>query len=135
MQSRVTFPGGKKVHAEFDNGMVVETDQPVQYGGDNTAPSPYWLFISSIGTCAGSYVLSFCNERGIPTEGININQRLEFDTTPFGTSKLARIVLDINVPGGFPEKYHKALVKVADQCAVKKTIMDPPEFKVQTVVN
>ena len=49
MDMKITFPGGKKVHAELEGGMVVETDQPVKYGGDGSAPTPYALFLASIG--------------------------------------------------------------------------------------
>lgn len=133
MEITVTFPGGKKVNAEV-NGMVITTDQPKQEGGDGTAPSPFAHFLASFGTCAGIYVLSFCQERGIPTDRIMLLERLEYATTEDGKSRLNKIILDINVPPAFPEKYLKALVKVADLCAVKKTIMDPPQFEIKTNV-
>ncbi len=133
MDIKVTFPGGKKVNAEL-NGMVISTDQTKLEGGENSAPSPYLHFLASIGTCAGIYVLSFCQERKIPTDKITLTERLEFATTPEGRSFLDTIAIDINVPPDFPEKYHKALVKVVDQCAVKKTIMHPPKFAINTVV-
>ena len=133
MEITITFPGGKKVDAAF-SGMVVKTDQPQSMGGDGTAPSPYALFLASLGTCAGIYVLSFCQERGIPADGITLTQRHEYTTTETGTPKLSTIVIEINVPPSFPEKYHKALVRVADQCAVKKTTLNPPQFSVRTVV-
>ena len=132
MDITITFPGGKKVNAEV-NGMIIPTDQPKLQGGDNSAPSPFMHFLASIGTCAGIYVLSFCQERKIPTDRITLTERLEY-TTEDGKSKLSKIVLDINVPPDFPEKYHKALIKVADQCAVKKTMMNPPQFEIKTVV-
>jgi ribosomal protein S12 methylthiotransferase accessory factor len=133
MEIRITFPGGKKVNAEL-NGMVIPTDQTKDEGGENSAPSPYLNFLASIGTCAGIYVLSFCQERKIPTDNITLTERLEYATTPEGKSFLDTVVLDINVPPDFPEKYHKALIKVADQCAVKKVIMHPPKFAINTVV-
>ena len=133
MDIKITFPGGKKVNADM-NGMVIPTDQPKKLGGDDTAPSPYALFLASIGTCAGIYVLSFCQERKIPTDAISLSQRLEYATTAEGKSKLSKILIDVHVPPEFPEKYHSALVKVAEQCAVKKTIQDPPQFEVRTVV-
>jgi ribosomal protein S12 methylthiotransferase accessory factor len=46
--------------------------------------------------------------------------------------KLGKIAIDINLPADFPEKYKDAIVRVADQCAVKKTILAPPEFEVKT---
>ncbi len=133
MEITITFPGNKKVNAEVD-GMTIATDQPVKQGGDGTAPSPYLLFLASLGTCAGIYVLSFCKERNIPTDGISLTQRLEYAVNAEGKSALDTIALDINVPPDFPEKYHNALVKVADQCAVKKTIMHPPKFAIRAVV-
>ncbi len=133
MEITISFPGGKKVNADV-NGMVIPTDQPLTQGGEGSAPSPYLLFLASIGTCAGIYVLSFCKERGIPTDKITLTQRLEYVTTPEGKSILDTIALDIHVPPDFPEKYHNALIKVADQCAVKKTIMHPPKFSIKTIV-
>jgi len=121
------------VNAEF-NGFIVRTDQRVKEGGENSAPSPYEYFLSSLATCAGIYVLSFCQERKIPTEGISLVQRLEYGKKEDGKPFLEKIVLEIIVPPEFPEKYHKALIKVADQCAVKKTIMNPPKIEVKTTV-
>jgi ribosomal protein S12 methylthiotransferase accessory factor len=133
MDIKITFPDGKKVNAEV-NGMIISTDQTKLEGGENTAPSPYFHFIASIGTCAGSYILSFCQERKIPTDNITLTERLEFATTPEGKAYLDTIAIDINVPPDFPEKYHRALVRVADQCAVKKAILRPPKFAINTVV-
>ena len=133
MEITITFPGNKKVNAEM-NGLVIPTDQPVTQGGDGTAASPFVHFLASIGTCAGIYVLSFCRERGIPTDNITITQRMISVAGPDGKSSLDTIAIDINVPPDFPEKYRNALIKVADQCAVKKTILHPPKFQIQTVV-
>jgi len=133
MEMKITFPGGKKVNAEFD-GFVVKTDQPLKYGGQNSAPSPYDHFLASIGTCAGFFALSFCEKRNIPTENISLVERLEYGKTKDGKGFLEKIVLEIIVPSEFPEKYHSALVRVADQCSVKKAILSPPKFEVKTMV-
>jgi len=133
MEIKIAFPGGKKVNAEFD-GFVIKTDQPLKYGGENSAPSPYDHFLASIGTCAGFFVLSFCEKRNIPTENISLVERLEYGKTKDGKGFLEKIVLKIIVPSDFPEKYHNALVRVADQCSVKKAILSPPKFEVRTMV-
>jgi len=52
MEMEITFPGGKKVNSTY-KGFTVETDQPKDEGGDGSAPEPYDLFLSSIGTCTG----------------------------------------------------------------------------------
>ena len=125
----VTLPGGKRVDAQVGRHLV-RTDQPVAGGGEDSAPSPYQLFLASIGTCAGIFVAGFCQKRGLPTEGIRIVERLRAAED----GSLAGVDLDIEVPPGFPEKYHEALVRVADQCSVKKAIQVQPRFAVRTLV-
>jgi putative redox protein len=126
----VSFPGGKKVTAHFD-GFEITTDQGVDSGGEGTAPEPYDYFLASIATCAGYYVFKFCESRSIPTDGISLRQSWERDDK----DKLVRIALRIEVSPDFPTKYHKALVRAANTCSVKKTLLDPPEITTETVVN
>lgn len=132
MDMLVTFPGGKKVNAEFD-GMTVATDQPAASGGEGSAPTPFNYFLASIATCAGIYVLGFCRERDIPTEGLSLRQHAKFSDTEKGKRRLAKVSLEIRLPPGFPEKYRNAVVKTAELCAVKKAILDPPDFEVAVV--
>ena len=127
MEIRITFPGGKKVNAEIGN-RTIATDQPATGGGEGNAPTPFDYFLASLGSCAGIYVLSFCQERNIPTEGLGLTQRAEFGEGEGGRRRLARVVMDIDLPEGFPEKYRNAITKAAGLCSVKKVIMDPPEF-------
>lgn len=127
MEIRITFPGGKRVNAEM-NGFAIPTDQPVEAGGEGTAPTPFGYFLASLGTCAGIYVLSFCQQRGIDTTGMSLAQQMAFETDDTGRNRLARLTIDILLPPGFPEKYRNAIVRTAELCTVKKVLMDPPEF-------
>jgi ribosomal protein S12 methylthiotransferase accessory factor len=129
MEMIINFPGGARVDAHFGPFMV-PTDQPPQGGGTSSAPTPFATFLASIGTCAGIYVLGFCRQRGISAEGIRIVQRLE--ANPF-TGMVAKILLDIEVPKTFPEKYKDAVIRAAEQCAVKKHFEQPPQFEIRTV--
>lgn len=130
MEMIVTFPGGARVDAEF-GPYTIRTDQPLQGGGQGSAPTPFATFLASIATCAGIYVLGFCRQRGLPTDGVRIVQRLV--PNPMN-GLIGKIVLDIQVPPEFPEKYHAALIRSAEQCAVKKHMENPPTFEVKTVV-
>ena len=124
----VTLPGGRRVDARLGRH-VVRTDQPVENGGEDTAPSPFEHFLAAIGTCAGIFVQGFCHTRGLPTEGIRIVERPSYAAD----GALSAVDLDIQVPPSFPEKYREALVRVADQCSVKKAIQAQPRFQVRTV--
>ena len=124
MEMRIDFPGGARVDAHF-GGFTVQTDQPPA----SMAPSPFDTFLASIGTCAGIYVLGFCQQRGLPVEGIQIIQRMH--SNPLN-GMVGKIDLEIQVPTTFPEKYFPALIKSAELCAVKKHIENPPKFEVYT---
>jgi putative redox protein len=128
-EMEITFGGGLRVDASY-KGWDIHTDQPAAAGGDGSAPEPYTLFLASLGTCAGIYVLSYLKNHGLPTEGVRLVQSMEFDPE---AHRLARIDLQIIVPPGFPERHRKAVERSAELCAVKKAIQNPPEFVVRTV--
>jgi ribosomal protein S12 methylthiotransferase accessory factor len=124
MEMVIDFPGGAKVDAHF-GPFTVETDQPP----NSSAPSPFATFLASIGTCAGIYVLGFCQQRGIPTDGVQLIQKVHRDQS---NGMVGKIELEIQVPPGFPQKYLPSLVRSAELCAVKKHMEQPPEFEVYT---
>jgi putative redox protein len=130
MEMIIDFPGGARVDAHFA-GYTVPTDQPPQGGGEGSAPSPLLTFFSTIGTCAGIYVLGFCRQRGIATEGIRLVQR--FSTDP-ATGMVTEVDVRIELPADFPAKYVDAVVRAADQCAVKKHLEHPPVIAVSSVL-
>lgn len=125
MDMEIYFPGNKKVYAQY-KGFVIETDQPTDAGGENSAPSPFDLFMVSIGTCAGIYVLRFLTQRNLSTEGAGIVLRHERDPE---TKMVSKVSLEIKLPEDFPEKYHDAVIRAAEQCAVKRHIDNPPTFE------
>lgn len=128
MEMIIDFPGGARVDAHF-GPYTVPTDQPPAGGGDGSAPTPFALFLSSMGTCAGIYVLGFCRQRGLSTDGIRIVQRMH--SNPL-TGMVGKVDLEIQVPASFPEKYRPSLVKSAELCAVKKHFEQPPVFDITT---
>jgi ribosomal protein S12 methylthiotransferase accessory factor len=128
MELLINFPGGARVDAHF-GPYTVKTDQPPMGGGTGSAPTPFALFLASIGTCAGIYVLGFCQQRGLPTEGIRIIQRVHSDPL---SGMVAKVDIEIQTPPTFPEKYLPSLVRSAELCAVKKHMEHPPKFDVFT---
>lgn len=125
MEMTFTFPGGARVDGHVGR-FVIPTDQPP----DATAPSPFTLFLASIGACAGVYVQAFCSRRGIPMDGIRIVQRNQ--TRPDGM--VERVELEVEFPADFPERYREAVVRAADQCTVKQHLLLPPHIAVRAKV-
>jgi ribosomal protein S12 methylthiotransferase accessory factor len=122
---KVTFPGGLRVDAEY-KGRLIHTDQPVYQGGEGTAPTPFDLFLVSIATCSGLYVLAFCEKRGIPVEKAALVMKTEKNRE---SRMIEKILIEIQLPPEFPEKYKSAVLKAVDTCSVKAHMMNPPEFE------
>ncbi len=129
MEIKITFPGGMKVDARLGRH-VVHTDQSRLQGGEDSAPSPFALFLASLGSCAGVYALAFCQKRGISPEGLGIIQEVDFGTEGREKGRLKRVRLRVKLPRGFPEKYIPAIKKAIEGCAVKRALQEPPEFEV-----
>ncbi len=125
----VTIDGGKVITAHI-GGHTIRTDQSISAGGQNSAPAPFELFLASIGTCAGIYIKSFCDQRNIPAEDIKIIQTASYDKQ---TGLPVNIQIEIQLPEDFPDKYRDAVINAAALCKVKKTIANPPEFEIVAI--
>ncbi len=117
---------GKKVKAEY-KGFTIETDQPEKYGGENSAPAPFDLFLASLGTCVGFFMGAFCRRMNLPTFGFKIE--MEFIGDP-QTHLVKKILTKVTFPENFPEKYKNAVFKSADSCSVTKQMKYMPEFEI-----
>ena len=124
MNIAVSFPGGVAVDARL-GGHVVRTDQPLPVGADE-APAPFDLFLASIATCMGFYALRFCQQRGIATDGLGLSLETVRDPEK---KRLRAIRASLALPPGFPESHRPAILRAIDQCAVKKHVIEPPEFE------
>jgi ribosomal protein S12 methylthiotransferase accessory factor len=127
----VSFPGGKRVDAQI-GAFVLHTDQPVDLGGEGTAVAPFDLFLASLATCAGLYVLGFCQARGLATEGLTLREHVDIDPT---TKLPSRIRMELLLPPAFPERYRAAIVRAAEGCKVKKTIAAAPAIEIVAVAS
>lgn len=129
-EMKLTFPGGMRVDAEY-KGFTIKTDQPVYAGGEGSAPAPFDLFLASIATCAGFYVLAFCQRRGILTEEVDVVMRTEKNQE---TKMIETIFIEIRLPREFPEKYKDAVIRSVHQCAVEAHIKEAPAFEIETKI-
>lgn len=123
---QVTFGAGKQVSARVGKH-TVHTDQPSADGGNDEAPGPFELFLASLATCAGYYVLAFCRTRELSTDGIALRQHVDVDPA---THLPTRVSVTITLPPSFPEKYRSGVVRAAESCKVKRTIAALPKWEI-----
>lgn len=109
--------GGGKADAHC-KGLVIETG--------NGAPSPYDLFLASLGTCSGLTAAGYCQKRGLPTEGMRIIMDVDRDPE----SRLAsNIKMQLVLPADFPNEEKAGLLEAAGHCFVKRHLETPPQFE------
>jgi putative redox protein len=122
----VRFPGNLKVEATVRDFTLL-TDQSEKSGGDNSGPSPFELFTSSIATCAGYFAVKFCRTRNIDTDGMSLKMSYDWDKD---LKRYPKMSVSLQLPENFPDKYRSAIVKAMEQCVVKQHIQKPPEFEI-----
>ncbi|MCM2286071.1 MAG: OsmC family protein [Desulfobacula sp.] len=125
---KVSFPGNKKVDVAFHN-FEIKTDQSVKNGGDESAPEPFAVFLSSLAACAGIYAKSFCDTRHISAENMQLSLDVSFKK---GQAHMEEIRIRLYVDSSFPEKYIKPIIKAMEGCAVKNQLH--PDIRTETSV-
>ena len=120
----VSFPGGKKVDAQI-KGMMVHTDQDIGDGGEGTAPTPFDYFLVSLASCSGIVALSYCQRKGISTEGLALTMEARWNEAE---RRYDQMTVHVTLPKDFPADQREAFQQRVEACAVKKHIMRPPEF-------
>lgn len=123
----VSFSGGKRIQAKVGDYRI-DTDQPVKYGGEASAPAPFDLFLASLATCAGIYAWNFCESRKLSTQGIDLRMDCESDEKK---KMVVKIRFRLTLPDGFPEKYRSGIIRAMELCAVKRHMQDAPEFSIE----
>ena len=117
-----TFPGGARVEGHVGQ-FIIATDQPPEA----SAPSPFTLFLASIGACAGYYVQQFCRQRGIAVDNVRVIQH----NTAAASGLVEQIRLEVELPDDFPARYREAVIRAAEQCTVKRHLEHPPKITIE----
>ncbi|MET0065152.1 MAG: OsmC family protein [Candidatus Thiodiazotropha sp.] len=123
----VRFPGGKRIQAKVGD-YLIQTDQPAKYGGEDSAPAPFDLFLASLATCAGIFAWNFCESRKLSTEGLALRMHCSEDEQ---SKMIGQIKFMLTLPEGFPERYRNGIVRAMELCAVKRHMQTAPEFHIE----
>lgn len=123
---KITFEGNKKVKVRVKN-FDVWTDQPEEQGGDASAPTPIDLFLASLGSCSGVFVLNFLKQHALP-ENVYLTLDPVWNISDYVIDKVKVI---IHVPEDFAQKYENALIEVAKRCLVARHVKIKHEISLE----
>lgn len=106
----------------------VFTDQHQTEGGTDKALTPAELFVASLGTCIGVYIVRFCKRHNLPTAGLKVFLDWTVVKDPW---RIGAIKVEIHYPHTISESEKKGLLRMAESCFVHETILHHPEIKVE----
>ena len=107
---------------------TISVDQPASDGGEDTAPTPTELFISSLASCVAFYARRFAARHDIPTDGLAVTAEFSMASHP---ARVGEITLQLHVPAELSPEQQAALVAVTSHCTVHSTLMQPPEVRIE----
>jgi uncharacterized OsmC-like protein len=110
---------------------VLEVDQPVADGGEDTAPTPSELFVASLASCVAFYARRFLARHDLPTDGLSVTADFSLETRP---ARVGEIDLHVRVPDGVPDERRAALLAVASHCTVHNSLEQPPRVSIELAV-
>jgi len=128
MAITVSYEEGLRFRAWNGDHQVV-IDLPEGVGGSNRGMSPPQLFIASLGSCIGVYVVDYCKRAGISCQGMKIHLDWKIKDDP---KRIGDIGVKIELPScELPPARKKAILSVAEHCLVHNTIHHLPEVDIQ----
>lgn len=123
---RVTHLGGDRFELAVRQH-TLRVDQPVEDGGEDTAPTPTELFVSSLASCVAFYARRFLTRHDLPTDGLEVEAVYSMASRP---ARVGEILVRIDVPAGVPDEKRSALLAVASHCTVHNTLETPPKVNI-----
>jgi putative redox protein len=122
----VTYGGGDRLRIDV-RGYVLGADQPVEDGGEDTAPTPTELFVASLAACVAFYAERFLRRHKLSTEGLKVSCAYGWAENPH---RVGEIDLTVEAPGITAGK-NEAFTRVIEHCTVHNTLEHPPEVRIR----
>lgn len=102
-------------------------DQPLQDGGEGTAPTPTELFVASLASCVAHYARRYLTRHQLATEGLTVTADYQ---TGSGPARVTAVQVVVTVSPDVPVHRREALLAVASHCTVHNSLTHPPAVQV-----
>jgi len=119
---------GAKLETDIGGKFDITCDQPAPFGEDS-APSPYDVFLASVTACTGYFAQRYCRKWQLPHDGITVELEPSFNTA----HALTEVKLRVRIPASFPQEHIAGLLRNAGACPVKKALESSPVVSLEVV--
>lgn len=108
-------------------GHTITVDQPIDAGGEDTAPTPTELFIAGLASCVAFYARRYLTRHDLDLTGLQVSASFVIGGKP---NRVTDIAIQIAPPAGLPDNRRAALLAVASHCTVHNTLEQPPAVEI-----
>jgi putative redox protein len=106
---------------------VLAVDQPVDAGGEDTAPTPTELFVASLTACVAFYARRYLHRHHLDTAALAVDAPFQLADKP---ARVDRIIITIQLGADIPAERRDALLAVARHCTIHNSIAIAPEISI-----
>ena len=111
-------------------GRDVVSDMSEEDGGRGEGFTPAELLAGSLGASIAMKEQGYCDRNGYTDGDVGVNLTLELADSP---KRVGAIVIDVELPDGFPEDRKDAVRRIAERCTIHETLSHPPRVDVDFV--
>ncbi|HSO43038.1 MAG TPA: alpha/beta fold hydrolase [Rhodospirillales bacterium] len=103
-------------------------DEPLDFGGNDSGPSPYDLLLAGLGACTTMTMRMYASRKGLALERASVTLRhdkihaRDCETCETKEGKIDRIAREITLEGPLDEAARAKLLEIADKCPVHRTL-------------
>jgi putative redox protein len=101
----------------------LETDEPEDLGGEDTAPTPLDLLPAALASCVVTTIRMFARRKGWELDEIGADVTIDREVRP------AQCTIAVRLPQDLSEEQRRRLEQVAKACAVHRTLENGIAFE------
>ncbi len=127
---------GPFAQAILAGGHPLWADEPPNFGGHDTGPSPYQLVSAGLGACTAMTLRMVADRKKWPLEKVSVNiahQKIHAqdcqDCESTQTAKIDQFSRSITLKGNLSKEQKQALLEIADKCPVHRTLQQEVQVK------
>lgn len=127
MEVKVTHTGKMKFRMQAREH-VIETDQPVEGGGENSAMTPPEIFLAALGSCAAFYAAQYLVIRKLATDGVEVTVEAEKLREP---ARMGNFNIRVKSPVALTEEQTHAMERAVHRCLIHQTMLQVPQIDIE----